>query len=81
MKLGPLTKPDKRNKSTSKNCLKIVRSLIFFPFMINLEQSGKLTAEPQSTKLTFSLKVTFYFTKIENRTKTFFTQLSHYCFE
>ena len=32
-------------------------------------------------KLTFSLMVTFYLTKTENRTKKFQTQLSHYCFE
>ena len=45
MKLGPVTKLDKRNKTTSKkfdddvmseNCA----SLSFFQFMANLEQSG-----------------------------------------
>ena len=29
----------------------------------------------------FLLKVTFYLTKTENRTKISLTQLSHYCFE
>ena len=45
MKLGPVTKLDKRNKTTSKNltmtsCRKIVMSLSFFKFLANLEQSG-----------------------------------------
>ena len=42
MKLGPVTKLDKRNKTTSKNlklasCRKIVTSLSFFGFLVNLE--------------------------------------------
>ena len=45
MKLGPVTKLDKRNKTASKqltmtSCQKIVTSLLFFRFMANLEQSG-----------------------------------------
>ena len=44
MKLGPVTKLDKRNKTTSKkltltSCRKIVTSLSFFRFLANLEQS------------------------------------------
>ena len=43
MKLGPVTKLDKRNTATSKNltmtlCRKIVTSLSFFRFLANLEQ-------------------------------------------
>ena len=42
MKLGPVSKIDKRNKKTSKNlemtpCRKIVTSLSFFGFLANLE--------------------------------------------
>ena len=45
MKLGHVTKIDKRNKATSKKfkvdvCQKIVTSLSFFGFLVNLEQSG-----------------------------------------
>ena len=45
MKLGPVTKLDKRNKKTSKKfgddvMSKIMTSLLFFQFMANLEQSG-----------------------------------------
>ena len=45
MKLGPLTKPDKTNKTTSKKlimrlCRQIMASLVFFKFVVNLEQSG-----------------------------------------
>ena len=46
MKLGPVTKLDKRNKTTSKKfdddvmSKKIVASLLFFQFTANLDQSG-----------------------------------------
>ena len=45
MKLGPVTKHDKRNKTTSKHfdddvMSGIVTSLSFFGFLANLEQSG-----------------------------------------
>ena len=49
MKLGPVTKPDKRNETASKKKKKkidddtmseIVTSLSFFQFMANPEQSG-----------------------------------------
>ena len=46
MKLGLITKLDKRNKITSKKglaitpCQQIVTPLSFFRFMANLEQSG-----------------------------------------
>ena len=36
--------------------------------IFNLEQLGKWIPDVQSAKLTFSLTVTFYFTKNENRT-------------
>ena len=86
MKLGPVTKLDKRNKITSKkltmtSCRKIVTSLPFFQFTANLEQSRSWITEAWSIKLKFSLLVTFYLAKTENRTRKSLTQLSHYCFE
>ena len=63
------------------SCQKIVTSLSFFQFMVNLEQSGNRIPHAQSVKLTFSLIVTFYLTKVENRTKKFLTQLLNDCFE
>ena len=63
------------------SCWKIVTSLSFFQFMANLEQSGSQIPDAESAKLMFSLIVTFYLTKSENRTKKSLTQLSQYCFE
>ena len=78
MKLGPVTKLDKRNKTISKkfdnvmseNCGIIVIFLIYSQF----------GATVQSVKCIFSFIVTFYLIKTENRTKKSLTQLSHYCF-
>ena len=86
MKLGPVTKLDKRKKIRSKNltttsCRDIVTSLSFFEFLANLEQSGGRIPDTESAKVMFSVKVTFGFTKTGIRTKKFLTQLSHYCFE
>ena len=81
MKLGPVTKPDKRNKTTSKNltmtsCRETVMSLSFFGFLPNLEQSGGLILYAESAKSMFLVIVTFRLTKTENRTKKSLTQLS-----
>ena len=87
MKLRPVTKIDKRNKTTPKkklamtSCQKIVTPLSFFGFMANLEQSGGLITDTKSAKVTFPLIVTFCLGKNENRTIESLTQLSHYCFE
>ena len=64
MKLGPVTKLDKRNKATSQ----IVTSLLFFQFMAILEESRSRIFDALAVKFTFSLTVTFYLTKPENRT-------------
>ena len=81
MKLGPVTKFDKRKKRqkiddvvTSANCDVIA----IFPIGGQLGAAQKLNF---GRKLKFSLIVTFYLTKSENRTKKSQTQLSHYCFE
>ena len=63
------------------SCRKIVTSLSFFQFIVNLEQSGSRIPDAESAKLMFSLIVTFYLTKTKNRTKKSLTQLSQYCFE
>ena len=87
MKVGPVTKLDKRNKTTlkkfdddvmSENCDIIV---IFFLFLANLEQSGGWILNTVSADVMFSVTVTFCLTKPENRTKKSLTQLSYYCFE
>ena len=87
MKVGPVTKLDKRNKTTlkkfdddvmSENCDIIV---IFFLFLANLEQSGGWILNTASADVMFSVIVTFCLTKPENRTKKSLTQLSYYCFE
>ena len=46
-------------------------SLLFVQFMANLKQSGNQTPEAWSVKLIFLLRVTFYPTKIENRSKKY----------
>ena len=86
MKVGPVTKLDKRNKTTSNKCdaslcRKIVTSLPFFQFTTNLEQSGRQIPDAYSVKLVFSLIVIFRLTKTKNRTKKSLTQTLHYCFE
>ena len=86
MKLGPVTKLDKRNKIIAKNltitsCRQIMTSFSFFRFMANLEKSGSRIPDTQSVKLTFSLTVTFYLTKSASRTKTSLKQFSCCCFQ
>ena len=83
MKLGPVTKIDKRNKTTSKNltttsCRKIVTPLSLFEFLANLEQSRDRILDTKSAKVTFPLIVTFCYRKTENRPMKSLVQLSHY---
>ena len=79
MKHGPVTKLDKRNKATSKNftltsCQKIVTSLSFIGFLSNLEQPIGRTSDTESAKVMFSVVVTFFLTKTENRTEKSLTK-------
>ena len=74
MKLGPVTKLDKRNKIMSKNltmtlCQQIVTSLLLLQFMASLELCGSQILDASSVKRTFPLIVTFYSKKTESRTK------------
>ena len=85
MKLGTVTKLDKRNTAASKNltitsCRQTVTSLSFFRFIANLEPCGSRISDAWFIKFTFSL-INFYLTKLENRTKKSLTKLSYYCFE
>ena len=80
MKLGPVTKLDKRNKATSKIDNDVISTncdiVVIFPIY------GKFGAiKTHSLKIAFSLKVSFCLTKTENRSKRSLTQLSHYCFD
>ena len=75
MRLGPVTKYETETKQCQKSltmtsCQKIVTSLSFFQFMANLDQSRSRILDAESIKLIFSLPVTSYLTKTENRTKT-----------
>ena len=74
MKLGQLTKHDKKNTATPKklmtSCQQIVTSLSLFRFMANLEQYGSWIPNAWSVKLAFSLIVTFYLVKTETELKT-----------
>ena len=74
MKLGPVIKLDKRNRTTSKkltmtSCRKIVMSLSFSGFLANLEQSAGRIPDTESAKVMFSVVITFCLKKNENRTK------------
>ena len=78
-----LTRGKKRRQKnlTMTSCRQIMMSLSSLRFMANLQKSGTRIPDAQSVKLTFSLVVTFYLTKNENRTKKSLTQLSHYSSE
>ena len=81
MKLGPVTKLDKRNKKKKKKMMMMTSCRLFVANLGSLEQSRSRIWDAQSVKPTFSLTATFYLTKTENRTKKSLTQLSHYCLE
>ena len=75
MKLAPVTKLDKRNKTTSN--WKIVTFLSFFGFLTNLEQSRGRISDTESAKVIFFSNCKL----LPFRTKNYLTQLSHYYFE
>ena len=86
MKLGAVTKLDKRGKAMSRKFEDDAMSencglIAIFPIYDHLEQSGSRIPDVGSAKLIFLSTVTFYLTKTENRTEKSLTQLSHYCFE
>ena len=83
MKLGPVTKINKRNKTTPKKfgndkCDIIVIFPIYGQFgAMQKPDSGCIVCK---TYFVINSK-TFYLTKTQNRTKKSLTQFSHYCFE
>ena len=86
MKLGPVTKRDKKNKTTSKNFDDHVMSrncdvIVIFLFLANLEQPAGRISDRESVKVMFSVIVTLCLTKTENKTKKSLIQLSHCYFE
>ena len=86
MKLRAVPKLDRETKQRQKHLTmtsfwKNTTSSSFFRFLANLEQSGGRIPDTESAKAMFSVIVTFFLTKNENRTKKSPTQLSDYCFE
>ena len=85
MKLGPVTKLDKRNKTTLKkklgddlaNCDVIVIFSIYDQF----GAIRKPDSECIVCKIYIFINSNLYLTKTENRTKKSLTHLTHYCFE
>ena len=74
MKHGPGTKLDKKNKTILKkiddNVMSANCDVIFiFPIYDQFGAIQKLDSGRISVKLTFSLTVTFYLTKTQNKTK------------
>ena len=75
MKLGPVTKLDKKNKTTSKKNISVNCNVIVILLgAIRKPDSGYIVCKASEI-------VTFHLTKTENRTKKSLTQLSHYFFE
>ena len=78
MKLGSVAKLDKRNTAASTKIDDGVMSanydiFVFFQLMAILQPSRNRIPNTWSIKYTFSLTITFYLTKPENRTKKFLT--------
>ena len=86
MKLGPVTKLDKRNKIMPEKFDDNVMSenfgvITIFPIDGQFRAIQKPVSGTWSVKRIFSLIAIFYIIKTENKTKKSLTQLSHYCFE
>ena len=76
MKLGPVTKERETRETkqcqkhlTMTPCRKIVTSLSFFGFLVNLWQSRGRIVDKKFAKAMFSVIVTFSLMKTENITK------------
>ena len=83
MKLGPVTKLDKRNTVTPKKYYDGVMSvncdvIVIFSIDGQFRAIRKPNSVSWSARLAFSLTVTLYLTKTENRTQKSLTQLSYY---
>ena len=83
MKLESLTKIDNRRQEIDQRVMPATYKWIFV-FLIYgqfLEQPGSSILDAWSIVFKFLLKITFYLTNTESRTKTTSTELSHYCFK
>ena len=81
MKLGPVTKLDKKNTTTSKILHGNIMAANHVKF--DLEETGGQVPDAWTVILTFSLIATFstfYLKNTENRTNKSITQISYYCF-
>ena len=83
IKLGPVTKLVKKNKTLSKNLMMTLSEnygiILIFPIYGQFEVIRKPDSGFISIKLIY--RTYLYLTKTENRTKLSLTQLSHYCCE
>ena len=86
MQLGPVTKLDQRNNTTSKKTdddvmLKNWEAFVILGIFGQFRAVGGRIPDTEFAKFMFSLIVTFCLTKTENKNKNSLIQLSHYCFE
>ena len=87
IKLGPVTKLEKRIKTTSKKFKEDVMSASCKVIVISpiYAQSGSIR-KPDSRRIVCKTYIfinsnVFHLTKTKNRAKRYVTQLSHYCYE
>ena len=80
MKLGPVTKLDKQNTTTSKKNLTITSCLANYDFILIFPIYGQFGAI-QKPVAGISLITTLHLTKTRNRIKKSLKKLSYYCFE
>ena len=84
MKLGRVTKIDKRNKTMSQKLRRrYVSNCDFIVIFSSYSQFGEIRKSDSGGLVckTISLTVTVYLIKTENRTKKSLPQLSRNCFE
>ena len=77
IKLGPVTKIDKRNRSTQKNdtASSNYDVIDIFTIYVYLQQSGSRISDTRSIFLTFSLIAVFYLTNLKTELQIFKTAL------
>ena len=86
MKLGPITKPDKRNKITSKKNFDDVMSencdvIVIFPIYGQFGAIRKPDSGGIVYKKYYFINSNLLSSKSSNRTKKYLIQLSSYCFD
>ena len=84
MKLGPVTKLDKRNTVRSKKLEQFLESCGVIVIFLIYSQFGAIR-KPDTGRINYKTYIfnnsNLYLTKTENITKKFVTQLSYYYFE